>query len=145
MLLAGIALMLGGEVRAQTPTAAPTTPAPGSAVRRGGLDAIRASLGVRSRFEVSHFLVSGRWAFIVCNEVVEDEGRLQETDLTVNALLTRDGARSARWRIVELWTLPSEEERPYRAFAERVRARVRSDSVPAAILPDELLRAPEVR
>jgi hypothetical protein len=145
VLLAGVALLAGGAAGAQTrkSPSAPTTPAPGTAVRRGGLDAIRASLGLRSVFEVSHFLVSGRWAFIVCNEVVEDEGTLQETDLSVNALLTRDDTRSSRWRVVELWTLPEDGERPYRVFAERVRQRVRTDSVPDAILPDELPRSPD--
>jgi hypothetical protein len=136
------AMTSSSELQGQsaTPSATPTTPAAGTAVRRGGLDAIRSSLGIRSRFEVSHFLVSGRWAFVVCNEVVEADGELQETDLTVNALLRRDEARSSRWQVVELWTLPEDDERPYRTFAERVRSRVRTDGVPTAILPDDLPR-----
>jgi hypothetical protein len=143
---AAIALLVAtGSSRAllaqpSTAAAKPVTPAAGSAVRRGGLDAIRASLGIRSRFEVSHFLVSGRWAFVVCNEVVEADGELQETDLSVSALLRRDDARTSRWQVVELWALPEDGERPYRQFAARVRSRVRADGVPASILPDDLPR-----
>jgi hypothetical protein len=137
------AMMFSGELQGQSsspPAATPVTPPPGSAARRGGLDAIRSSLGIRSRFEVSHFIVSGRWAFVVCNEVVEADGELQETDLTVNALLRRDNARAVRWRVVEIWTLPDDEKHPYRTFVERVRARVRTDGVPVAILPEDLSR-----
>jgi hypothetical protein len=116
------------------------TPAAGSATRAAILDAVRANIGVRSRFKVSHVRASDRWAFVRCVEVVEDGADLQETDLDIAALLERQPVGGAgRWRVVELWSLSTDQERPYAAFARRVRERVRASRVPRGLFPERFL------
>ena len=124
----------------QPPAAAGTvsTPAPGSPTRRAILDALRAKLDIKSVFEVYHLKVSGRWAYLRCNEVVMVDGEKQETDLTVAALFERrEGNASARWRVVELWTLPTDDSEHFKDFVRRVQARQRDSRIPAALFPDD--------
>ena len=112
------------------------TPAAGSAMRSAILDAVRARVGVRSRFKVSHVRTTDRWAFIRCVEVVNDGEQLQETDLDVAALLERQaGAKGAGWKVAELWALSDDQERPYARFARRVRDRARTARIPGALFP----------
>ena len=116
---------------ASTPSADSSvrTPAAGSATRTGILDAVRAKLGVRSRFKVTHIRATDRWAFVRCVEVVADGADLQETDLDVAALVERQAAGGVgRWKVVESWALSTDQEQPYAAFARRVRERARSRS-----------------
>ena len=116
------------------------TPAAGSAMRTAILDAVRAKVGVRSRFKVSHVRTTDRWAFIRCVEVVNDGEQLQETDLDVAALLERQpGAKGAGWKVAELWALSEDQERPYAAFARRVRDRARTNRIPGALFPPGFL------
>jgi hypothetical protein len=75
-----------------------------------------------------------------CVEAIDDEGTLQETDLDIAALLERTGAgAAARWRVVELWALSTNEERPYTPFARRVRERARALGLPVSLFPDGFL------
>ena len=138
-----VALLLPFAVRAQPPSPRSNspevwTPPAGSPTRRAVLDALRASLDIKSLFEVHHLRVSGRWAYLRCNEVVIFDGERQETDLTVAALLERrESPRGPRWTIVELWTLPEQDARPFAEFVRRVRARQLKDKLPAALFPDD--------
>lgn len=116
------------------------SPAPGSATRTAVLDVVRKHVGVRSRFRVTHMRVTDRWAFVRCVEVVDDDGALQETDLDIAALLERRGAtEAARWQVVELWSVSTNEERPYAPFARRVREKARQLRIPAGLFPDGFL------
>lgn len=116
------------------------TPAAGSATRTAILDAVRKHVGVRSRFKVSHVRATDRWAFVRCVEVIDDGENLQETDLDIAALLERSGTGdTARWRVVEMWSLSTNEERPYTPFARRVRERARELRLPVALFPDGFL------
>jgi hypothetical protein len=111
-------------------------PGAGSATRTAVLDAVRRHVRTSARFKVSHVRTTDRWAFVRCVEVVDDGESLQETDLDIAALLERRGAGSAaRWVVVELWSLTSNEERPYTPFARRVRDRARELRIPAALFP----------
>lgn len=107
-------------------------PAAGSATRTAILGAVRAHVGVKSRFKVTHVRATDRWAFVRCTEVVDDGTQLQETDLDVAALLER---RGARWAVVDLWSLGANDERPCAPFARRVRQRVKDARLPTALFP----------
>ena len=116
------------------------TPGAGSATRTALLDAIRKHFDVRSRFKVGHARVTDRWAFVRCVEVVDDDGSLQETDLDVAALLERrTTGGTARWHVVEVWAVSTDDTRPYAAFARRVRERARAQGIPTALFPDGFL------
>ena len=116
------------------------TPATGSAARTTILDAVRKRVGVKSRFKVGHIRTTDRWAFVRCVELVNDGEQLQETDLDIAALLERKGpAGSPRWEVVELWSLSTDDEKPYTPFARRVRERARNTRIPAALFPDGFL------
>ena len=116
------------------------TPAAGSTTRTAVLDAVRRRVGVKSRFKVSHIRTTDRWAFIRCVEVVADGEQLQETDLDIAALLERRGTGpSARWEVVDLWALSTDDEKPYTPFARRVRDRARNSQIPGALFPDGFL------
>lgn len=116
------------------------TPAAGSSTRTAILDAVRAKVGVRSRFKVSHIRANDRWAFVRCVEVVDDGDSLQETDLDIAALLERRrGTNGEAWQVVELWALSTDQERPYSAFAKRLRQRVRTARISTALFPTGFL------
>ena len=116
------------------------TPAAGSATRTAILDAVRKHVGVRSRFKVTHVKATDRWAFVRCVEVVEDDGALQETDLDIAALLERRGAGSAaRWTVIELWSVSTNDGHPYAPFARRVREQARRLRIPVGLFPDGFL------
>ena len=138
LLLLAVPAVLGAQ--SDVAGAAPSvTPSRGSAERTAILDAVRRATGVRSRFEVDHLKVSGRWAYVRCGEVVIAEGALEETDLSVAALLERATVKGrSGWRVVELWTLPSETERPWKAYASRVRERQRVGRIPADLFDGPL-------
>ena len=131
------------EIAVQPPSRADTvvrTPAAGSPTRTAILDAVRAKVGVRSRFKVSHIRANDRWAFVRCVEVVDDGGSLQETDLDIAALLERRGGTTREaWRVVELWALSTDQERPYTAFAKRLRDRVRTARISITLFPPGFL------
>ncbi len=114
-------------------------PGTGSAERTAMLDAVRRAVRTESRFRVHHLRSTGRWAVFHGTEVVELDGdELQETDLDVAAMLERRGTGArARWEVVELWTLPTEEEQPRARFVERVRARRQRLQLPAALFPPD--------
>ena len=115
-------------------------PGAGSPTRTAVLDAVRRHVRTSSRFKVRHVRATDRWAFVRCVEVIDDGETLQETDLDIAALLERRGAGSAaRWVVVELWSLMSNEERPYTPFARRVRERAREMRSPAALFPSGFL------
>jgi hypothetical protein len=137
-LLAPVLLLAASAtVTAQPPNATErvTTPVPGSPTRRAILDALRASLDSKSTFEVHHLRVGGRWAYLRCNEVFFDGDEKQETDLTVAALLERRGEGNGRWTVVERWTLPTDEQEPFKDFVRRVQAKQRAARIPAALFP----------
>jgi hypothetical protein len=135
MLVLGLAL-----VPHQRTDSTVRTPAAGSVTRAALLDAVRAKVGVRSRFKVSHVRANDRWAFVRCVEVVEDGANLQETDLDVAALLERQiSGGVGRWKVVDLWALSTDDERPYAAFARRVRDRVRATAIPKTLFPERFL------
>jgi hypothetical protein len=116
------------------------SPSAGSATRTAILDAVRKHIRVRSRFKVSHLWMTDQWAFVRCVEVIDDDGALQETDLDIAALLQRTGAGAAApWRVVDLWSLSADDERPYTPFARRVRERARERRLPVALFPDGFL------
>jgi hypothetical protein len=114
-------------------------PKSGSPERTAILAAVRRAVKTGSRFRVHHLRSTGQWAFFHGTEVVElDEKELQETDLDVAALLERRGTgNAARWTVVELWTLPTEEKHPRARFLERVRARRNALALPAALFPSD--------
>lgn len=115
------------------------TPGAGSPTRTRILDAVRNRLQLQSRFKVDYVRMAGRWAFIRGTEVVElDKGELQETDLTVAALLELPLADATKFRVVEVWTLPDEQTRPFAEFVRRVREHVQRERLPRALLPDDL-------
>jgi hypothetical protein len=112
------------------------SPAAGSAARTAILDGVRARLGVTPRFKVTFIRATEQWAFVRCVEVVADGADLQETDLDVAALLQRRGvANGARWEVVDLWALSTDDERPYTPFARRVRQRAKEGRLPPALFP----------
>jgi hypothetical protein len=117
-----------------------TTPGVGSTQRTAIMDAVRQRLNSKSRFKVDHIRVAGTWAFVRATEVVplaNDE--LQETDLTVAALLELPaGSTTGWWRVADYWTLPDNDTRPLADFVRTVRARLRAERLPAALLPDDL-------
>jgi hypothetical protein len=116
-----------------------TAPAQGSADRKAVLDGVRARLKIKSQFKVYHLKVSGDWAYFFGGEVVAADGELQETDLTVKALLARENvAGKPVWAVAEIWTLPDEERQPFEKFSARVRARRKAENIPADIFPAEL-------
>jgi hypothetical protein len=139
-VLVAIAISWRGVAWAQPQSGASavSTPAPGSPTRRAILDALRAKLDIKSVFEVYHLKVAGRWAYLRCNEVVFADGEKQETDLTVAALFERrEGNAAARWSVVELWTLPTDESDHFKDFVRRVQTRQGESRIPAAIFPDD--------
>ena len=139
-LCAGACAMPVGELRAAQEGATrgrAYTPKAGSAERKALLDAVRKRLRMESQFKVGHLMTDGRWAFFRGGEVVPTgEGELQETDLSVAALLERRTvAGRAAWAVVEIWTLPTDEKQSYSSFVGRVRQR---GGVPSSILPSDL-------
>jgi hypothetical protein len=139
--LAAVSITLGARTAgAQPPNATSaarvTAPVPGSPARKAILDALRASLDIKSVFEVHHLRVSGPWAYLRCNEVFFDGDEKQETDLSVAALLERRaGAGSEKWVVVELWTLPSDDKEPFKDFVRRIQAKQHAARIPAALFP----------
>lgn len=102
------------------------------------LDALRQRLNMQTRFKVDHIRMAGVWAFVRATEVVElDKGELQETDLTVSALLELPKADPTKFRVVEVWTLPDEQTHPFTEFIRKVRERVRRERLPVALLPED--------
>lgn len=128
---------MSSEVESTIPV---TTPAAGSKERTAIMDAVRQRLKSTSRFKVDHIRMAGNWAFVRATEVVPAEkDELQETDLTVAALLELPpGSTTGWWRIADYWTLPGNDSRPLADFVRNVRARVRAERLPAALLPDDL-------
>ena len=116
------------------------TPAQGSSERLALLDAVRTKLNIKSRFRVTHLMTDGGTAFFEGSEVVEAEGELQETDLSVLALMERRSSGSKeRWEIVDLWTLHMPEEDARKDFVARLRKRVNAGTLLRNLLPDDLL------
>lgn len=121
-------------------TAKVLTPGAGSATRTAILDALRQRLKMAGKFRVDHIRTWNRWAFVRATEVVElDKGELQETDMTVAALLELPtGSTIGSWRIVNLWTLPDEQVHPMKDFLQAIREKQRSEHLPAALFPQDL-------
>ena len=84
--------------------------------------------------------MAGRWAFVRATEVVAlDGGELQETDFTVSALLQLpSSATASAWRVVDYWTLPGEQERPFAEFTRRLQALRRTERLPSALFPGDM-------
>lgn len=116
------------------------TPGAGSATRTAMLDAIRQRLKMSGKFRVDHIRTWGRWGFVRATEVVElDKGELQETDLTVAALLEMPvGTGTKQWRIAELWSLPDDQAHPMADFLRAIRAKQRAEKLPSSLFPDDL-------
>ena len=117
-----------------------SVPGRDSPERNAIVNALRQWLQSPSSFRIDHIRIARRWAFVRATEVVALEGgERQETDLTVAALLENPSGKPAtQWRIVDLWMLPDETERPLEAFVRRVRARLQAERLPHALLPDDL-------
>jgi hypothetical protein len=121
--------------RAQARSAV-TMPAAGTPARKGVLDAVRRHLRTTAVFKVAHLAVSGPYAFVRAGEVVPDGETLQETDLFVEAMLERT---KGRWRVLHLWSLADEGEASlHDAFVAKVRRVMREQSLPIALLPEDL-------
>jgi hypothetical protein len=84
--------------------------------------------------------LKGNWAYFHGGEVVDaGEGELQETDLSVKALLERKQINGKPlWTVAELWTLPTEDKFPHKNFVARTRRRLKLSRVPAAIFPADM-------
>jgi hypothetical protein len=117
-----------------------TTPAQGSPERKALLDAVRVRLMSKSQFRVYHLKLNGNWAYFHGGEVVDaGEGELQETDLNVKVLLERKQIRGKPlWVVAELWTLPTDDEFPYKNFVTRARRRQKLSGTPADIFPADM-------
>jgi len=121
----------------------PREPRPGTAERAALTNAVRLAVGNSSSYRIDHLRATPRWAFFSGTEVVPlDASELQETDLSVQALLERqlpaDGA--PRWEVVELWTLPTNDRAPRTQFLQRLRDRMTRDAVPKALFPPDLFK-----
>jgi hypothetical protein len=135
-----VCLCFAARLMPAQPSSAPSQqirePAVGSALRTAILDATRTAVKTTSRFRVHHLRASDRWAYLVATEVVElDDKELQETDLSVEALLEKAKA-GGPWRVVELWMLPDEDKRPHATFLERVKSRRSAAGIPDRLFPD---------
>jgi hypothetical protein len=141
VLLGGVSPLPGGRALAspaQRRAGKTYTPAAGTPERRALLDAVRKKLGIDSQFKVYHLSVNGDWAYFNGGEVVELEGEeLQETDLGVSALLRRGKGAAGRssWTVVEMWTLPTEEQLSHEEFVKRVFRRQKAENIPLSIFP----------
>lgn len=112
------------------------TPSQMSAERRGILRGLRASLNVKSHFKVGYLKVNGDWAYIRCNEVAFVHDVMKFTDLGVEALLERrkeNGRR--RWHVVQIWTLPGNEDHPRDKYFESLKKTQSERHVPKDIFP----------
>ncbi|MEO7966030.1 MAG: hypothetical protein ABIT38_19175, partial [Gemmatimonadaceae bacterium] len=119
----------------------PHQPATGSAERAALLNAVRQSVGNSTQFRVDHLRATPRWAFFSGTEVVPlDNKELQETDLTVQALLERRAPTTDEWDVVEKWTLPTDDDAPRARFLEHLRARIARDALPKALFPRDLFQ-----
>lgn len=121
--------------------AAATTPAQGSPERRALLDAVRARLKIKSQFKVNHLKAGDGWAYFDGGEVVDaGGGELQETDLSVRALLAlrKSAAGKSVWSVVEIWTLPTDDKLSHDSFLARLRRRRGAEKIPAGIFPPDL-------
>lgn len=128
-------------VQATDKSAAATTPAQGSPERKALLDAVRARLKIKSQFKVNHLKAGGDWAYFDGGEVVDaGGGELQETDLSVRALLARKKTAAGKhvWAVVEIWTLPTNDQLSSDAFVARLRRRRGASKIPASIFPPDL-------
>jgi hypothetical protein len=139
--IVGLVLWLSAAaVAAQTTTAdalAPSaTPRPGTREREALIAAVRDHVGLAkgtNRLRVHHLKVSGRWAYFAGNEIVHvQRAEWQETDLSIEALLERD---AGHWRVVEYWSLPTEERNPRHAFERRVKDPRERAGIPITIFP----------
>lgn len=132
----------GARATGQGTDSAVTTPAQGSPERKALLDAVRARLKIKSQFKVNHLKASDTWAYFDGGEVVDSGGgELQETDLSVRALLARKktAAGKSAWAVVEIWTLPTDDRLSSDAFLARLQRRRRgAEKIPAAIFPPDL-------
>jgi hypothetical protein len=117
-----------------------TTPGPDSPLHTAIVDALRNRLKSSGRFRVDHIRAAGKWAFVRATETVTlDGGETQETDNTIAALLELPaGSKMGWWRIVDVWTLPGEADKPLAEFTRRVRQRLRAEGVPETLLPADL-------
>jgi hypothetical protein len=116
-----------------------TTPPQGSPERKAILDAVRRRLKIQSQFKVDYLKVNGNWCFFNGGEVVMAERELQETDLSVAALLERKTvAGKTSWVVSEMWTLPTDQEQPRDKFVARVRQKQKTANIPKEIFPDDL-------
>ena len=121
----------------------PREPRPGTAERAALTNAVRLAVGNSSSYRIDHLRATPRWAFFSGTEVVPlDATELQETDLSVQALLERQlpGDGAPRWKVVELWTLPTNDRAPHAPFLQRLRDRMTRDAVPKALFPPDLFK-----
>jgi hypothetical protein len=104
------------------------------------VDALRNRLRSSGKFRADHIRAAGSWAFVRATETVSlSGGEIQETDNTVAALLELPKQSAMGWwRIVDVWTLPTDAEKPLADFTRRVRERLRAQGLPASLLPDDL-------
>ena len=126
----------GGQVGAP-----PRTPPHGSAERAAIIDAVRRDVGNSTEYRVDFLRATPRWAYFSGTEVAPLEGKeLQETDLSVQALLERRAGGDPGWDVVERWTLPSEEQSPRKRFLEQLRLRIDHYAIPKALFPRDLFQ-----
>jgi len=115
------------------------TPKQGTPERKAILDAVRKRLDITSQFSVDHLKLNGDWAYFRGTEVFIDGGERQETDLSVAVLLQRRtmGGKQA-WTIIEMWTLPTETEQPFKQFVTRIKQRRKTAKIPGDLFPPEM-------
>jgi hypothetical protein len=116
------------------------TPKHASSERRAILTALRRRLDVKSHFGVAHLKVNGNWAYIRCAELVLHKGKLQETDLAVEALLQRaKPGRRSPWSVVCLWTLPDNSILSREKFLEQVRKQQADRKIARDLFPKNVI------
>lgn len=107
------------------------TPPPGSPLRLALIDAVRAELVIRSKFNVARITIAGDWAYFEGTEIVPlAGGEWQETDQTVNALLQKS---AAGWRPALLWSLTREDVYPRARFESQLNGLRQTHHLPDAL------------
>lgn len=119
------------------------TPAVGSPVYVGAINAVQAHLGVSLAsghdFRVFHLKTNGQWTYFEGNQIVPlDDHEWQETDLTVKALFEFEGKVL---RIRAFWSLPENHRFSLQEFERQVADFRRSAHLPESLFPESPIPA----
>lgn len=114
------------------------TPAVGSPVHVGVINAVQAHMGVSMSnghdFKVFHLKTDGEWSYFDGNEIVYmGDNEWQETDWTVRALLQFEGKVL---RVRALWNLPDNDRFSLQEFDRQVAEFRANAHLPDALFPE---------